>query len=155
MQISTHGWDVSSAKNNNGEEFVLIVQDSLSCYGILYRSWPSCSQAHFSTSLHAKYRRFGSLFVTACRITFETTSTGELFFTISLEFAPFFASFVNMVNLRSCAFLAMTIALAKLVLMNPGSINTTFIPNCSNSYVIDSLKPSIANLELTYAEPPG
>jgi hypothetical protein len=29
VHMSTHGWDVSSAKNNNGEEFVLIVQLSL------------------------------------------------------------------------------------------------------------------------------
>jgi hypothetical protein len=33
--------------------------------------------------------------------------------------------------------------------MKPGSIKTTFIPKGSNSYAIDSDKPSTANLLLT------
>ena len=48
-----------------------------------------------------------------------------------------------------CAFFAITIEFAKLVLMKPGSIKTTFIPKDSNSYAIDSDKPSTANLVLT------
>src|SRR6476619_7599024 len=38
---------------------------------------------------------------------------------------------------------------AKFVLITPGSINMILIPNCFNSYEIDSLRPSSANLLLT------
>ena len=39
----------------------------------------------------------------------------------------------------------MTIPSTKFVLITPGSTKTTFIPNGSNSYDIDSLSPSTAN----------
>src|ERR671921_198337 len=52
-------------------------------------------------------------------------------------------------------FFDMTLFFLKFVLITPGSIITTLIPNGSNSYDIDSLRPSKANLLLTYADMPG
>ena len=105
--------------------------------------------AQVSTSLPARHRRFGFLFVTASKITFQTTSTGEPLFAIWFEFAATFCIICEYGELGSCAFFAITIEFAKLVLMKPGSIKTTFIPKDSNSYTIDSDKPSTANLVLT------
>jgi hypothetical protein len=104
--------------------------------------------AQVSKTLPAKYRRFGFLFVTASKITFEKTSTGGPFFGISPEFTAIFYIICEFGELGFCTFLAMTIAFAKLVRMNPDSINTTFIPNGSISYAIDSVKSSTANLLL-------
>jgi hypothetical protein len=90
--------------------------------------------AQVSTSLPTKYRRFGLLFVTASKIALETTSTGEAFFVISPEFACILCIIFEYGEFRSCAFLAINIAFAKLVLMKPGSINTSFIPNVTIVY---------------------
>jgi hypothetical protein len=89
------------------------------------------------------------LIVKASKITFETTSTGEPLYAIWFEFAAIFYIICEYGELGSCAFFGITIEFAKLVLMKPGSIKTTFIPNGSNSYAIDSDKPSTANLVLT------
>ena len=105
--------------------------------------------AQVSTSLPARYRRFGFLLVTASKITFETTLTGEPLFANWFEFADIFCIICEYGELGFWALLATTIEFPKLVLMNPGSIKTTFIPKGSNSYEIDSDKPSSANLVLT------
>src|SRR5919106_1981943 len=52
-------------------------------------------------------------------------------------------------------FFDITAFFLKFVLITPGSIITILIPNGSNSYDIDSLRPSKANLLLTYADIPG
>ena len=52
-------------------------------------------------------------------------------------------------------FFDITLFFLKFVLITPGSIITTLMPNGSNSYDIDSLRPSKANLLLTYADIPG
>ncbi len=45
--------------------------------------------------------------------------------------------------------------ISKLVLIIHGSTNITFISNCSNSWAIDSEKPSKANFEHTQTEVRG
>jgi len=60
--------------------------------------------AQVSTSLPARYQKFGFLLVTASNITFETTSKGEPLYAIWFEFAATFASFVNMVSLDLAPF---------------------------------------------------
>jgi hypothetical protein len=45
-------------------------------------------------------------------------------------------------------FFAKVLEFIMLVLMNPGSIITTLIPNGSSSYDIDSLRPSNASFVL-------
>jgi len=105
--------------------------------------------ARVSTSLPIRYQKFGFLIVKASKITFETTSTGEPLYAIWFEFAAIFYIICEYGELGSCAFFGITIEFAKLVLMKPGSIKTTFIPKSSNSYAIDSDKPLTANLVLT------
>jgi hypothetical protein len=105
--------------------------------------------AQVSTSLPVRYQKFGFLIVKASKITFETTSTGEPLYAIWFEFAAIFYIICEYGELGSCAFFGITIEFAKLVLMKPGSIKTTFIPKSSNSYAIDSDKPLTANLVLT------
>ncbi|HEY6163509.1 MAG TPA: hypothetical protein VIW25_01245 [Nitrososphaeraceae archaeon] len=105
--------------------------------------------AQVSTSLPVRYQKFGCLIVKASKITFETTSTGEPLYAIWFEFAAIFYIICEYGELGSCAFFGITIEFAKLVLMKPGSIKTTFIPKSSNSYAIDSDKPLTANLVLT------
>lgn len=56
--------------------------------------------------------------------------------------------FDKVLDAGSCAFLATIIACSKLVLTKPGSNKITRIPNGSNSYAIDSLRPSTANMVL-------
>src|ERR687891_2657076 len=104
--------------------------------------------AQDSASLPARYRRRGFGFEAASKIIFATNSGSEAFFAPSLILAIIFCISSEYGDDGSWAFLAMTIAFTALVLMKPGSINITFIPNGSNSYAIDSLRPSTANLEL-------
>src|SRR5919106_2450492 len=102
--------------------------------------------AQDSTSLPAKYRRRGFGFAAASRIIFATNSASDAFFASSANPAIVFCISSEYGDVESCAFLAMAIAFPKLVLIKPGSIKITLIPNGSNSYAIDSLKPSTANL---------
>jgi hypothetical protein len=48
-----------------------------------------------------------------------------------------------------------TTLLKIFVLITPGSIMITFVPNGSSSYAIDLLRPSTANFVLTYTDPLG
>lgn len=105
--------------------------------------------AQVSTSLPARYQKFGFLLVTASNITFETTSKGEPLYAIWFEFAAIFCMICEYGELGSCAFFGITIEFAKLVLKKPSSIKTTFIPKSSNSYAIDSDRTLTANLVLT------
>src|SRR6478752_4377737 len=113
------------------------------------------ASTHCSTSLPAKYLSFGFSFVTASNTT-SATYWGVDAFSITLSmlfFIPVISGAYG--ELGSCDFFAKTEELKKFVFIAPGSIKITFMPNDSTSYDIDSVRPSTANLVLTYAEPVG
>src|SRR5690242_20094967 len=93
--------------------------------------------------------------VIALSTTLATSSGEDAFFIISSNLGAIFSIIREYGELGSLDFLATTTALKKFVPITPGSTKITFIPNDSNSYLIDLLKPSMANFVLTYAEPPG
>ena len=87
--------------------------------------------------------------VRACSITLATSSGGDdAFSIIDLKWFSTFCISEKYGDFGSRAFFAEVLEFIMLVLIKPGSIITTLIPNGSSSYDIDSLKPSNANFVL-------
>jgi hypothetical protein len=86
--------------------FFIILRNSVSLIVFLFA-------AQTSTSLPARYRRFGFLLVTAYKITFATNSAGAPLSAIELEFAATFCIICEYGEFGSCDFFAMTIAWPK------------------------------------------
>src|SRR6476659_5292304 len=108
-----------------------------------------------STSLPARYLNFGLPLVTALNTTSATYCGVDPLSNnlVRLSFMPVISGAYG--ELGSFDFFAKTEELKKFVFIIPGSIKITFMPNGSTSYDIDSVRPSTANLVLTYAEPVG
>jgi hypothetical protein len=87
----------------------------------------------------------------ACSITFATSSGGDdddAFSIIDLKWFFTFCISGKYGDFESNAFYAEVLEFIMLVLIKPGSIITTLIPNGSSSYDNDSLRPSNANFVL-------
>ena len=108
-----------------------------------------------AASSPAVYLRLGFCDVTASSTTFAT-STGKLPF-CNMEFMRPWNCFMLLKygELESRLFAGNIIPVSKLVLIAPGYIMTTLIPNGSRSYAIDSLRPSTANFVLIYGDSRG
>src|SRR5215218_2782542 len=111
-----------------------------------------------AASLPTVYLSCGFSDVTACSMVFAASSGGEDDDALSIIDLKWFSIFFvsgKYGDFGSKDFFAETLEFMMLVLIKPGSIMTTLIPNGASSYEIDSLKPSNANFVLWYADKTG